>query len=63
MIRITSEKLFTVEDGDTKRKITGFCNAADKTDLPTEDIVNGSYMYLVDTNAVSFFNEDTSEWG
>lgn len=62
-IRITDEQLFTVESGETKRKITGFCNANDKANLPTTNIVNGSYMLFVDTVAVSFFDEDTGEWG
>lgn len=62
-IRITSEQLFTVEDGTTKRRITGFCNADDKTNLPTEDIINSSYMYIVDGDTVSFFDEDEGAWG
>ena len=63
MIRITSEQLFTVESGATKRRITGFCNADDKTSLPTADIINGSYMYIVDGDTVSFFDEDEGAWG
>ena len=62
-IRITKEQLFTVEDGTTKRKIEGACNSDDKSSLPTEGIINGSYMLIVDEpNTVSFFNEDTEEW-
>lgn len=62
-IRITEEQLFTVEDGTTMRRIAGACNSADKTDLPTEGIVNGSYMLIVDEpNTVSFFDEEQGEW-
>lgn len=63
MIRINDEKVYIQDDGSTMRVITGYCNNADKSSLPTEDIMNGSYMYLVDGNAVSFFNEDTKTWG
>lgn len=63
MIRINDEKVYLQDDGTTKRVIAGFCNATDKSELPTEDIMNGSNMYIVDGNSVSFFNEDTSEWG
>ena len=62
-IRITNEQLFTVEDGTTKRKIEGFCNTDDKSSLPVEGIINGSYMLIVDEpNTISFFNEETEEW-
>lgn len=63
MIRINDEKVYIQDDGTTKRVISGFCDIADKSELPTEDIMNGSYMYIVDDNSVSFFDEDTSEWG
>lgn len=63
MIRITDEQIFVQDDGTTKRKISGACNAEDKSNLPTDDIINDSYMMIVDNNSVSFFNEDTSEWG
>lgn len=63
MIRINDEKVYIQDDGSVKRVINGFCNVADKSNLPTEDIMNGSYMYVVDGDAVSFFNEDTQAWG
>ena len=63
MIRITNEQIFIQDDGSTKRKITGSCNADDKSSLPTDDIINDSYMYLVDSGAVSFFDEDSGSWG
>ena len=62
-IRITKEQLYTVENGETLRKIEGACNLYDKSDLPTEGIVNGSYMLIVDEpNTVSFFDEEQGAW-
>lgn len=63
MIRITDEKIYIQDDGTTKRKIVGSCNNDDKVNLPTSDIINDSYMLIVDNGTVSFFNEDTSAWG
>ena len=63
MIRITDEKIYIQDDGTTKRKIVGSCNVDDKANLPTSDIINDSYMLIVDNGTVSFFNEDTSAWG
>jgi hypothetical protein len=63
MIRINDEKIYIQDDGSTKRVITGSCNGSDKQNLPKDDIMNGSYMYVVDGNAVSFFDEDAKEWG
>ena len=63
MIRINDEKVYIQDDGSTKRVITGSCNDSDKQNLPKDDIMNGSYMYLVVGNAVSFFDEDAKEWG
>lgn len=63
MIRINYEKVHSVESGETKREIHGACNYADKSELPTEDIINGSYMFIVDRQTVSFFDEETSSWG
>lgn len=62
-IRITSEKTFTIEDGTEKRIIRGFCDKDDKTDLPTKDIINGSYFTYVDEAGVTFFDEATGAWG
>ena len=63
MIRITDEKIYIQDDGTTKRKIVGSCNNDDKANLPTSDIINDSYMLIVDDGSVSFFNEATSSWG
>lgn len=63
MIRINDERRYIQEDGTTMRVITGSCNDADKSSLPTEDIMNGSYMFIVDSQTVSFFNESSQQWG
>lgn len=55
-------KRFEMRGGTKWRKISGECLDAEISSLPTEHIINGSDMLVLDSGRVLVFDEAGSQW-